>query len=173
MKRETDPVLDRFLVAVTAFFLVALVIFLLMLLSASRKEETRPDPAPSVCALLRQAHNAELSDWQELQMALMLTESRFNPDALGAANDRGILQLVPIYVAEANRIAGTDYTPQDAHDIDKALEMFAIVQGYYNPTCDTEKGIYYHNKGEGYRRAVLRNLELIRRYEDTRKHLTK
>lgn len=109
-----------------------------------------------------------LDDWQVLQMAIAFTESRFDPDAVGKAHDSGILQLTPIYVAEVNRVAGTDYTIQDAFDIEKALEIFETMQAVKNPTKDIETAIRYHNKAGYYRSTVLRNMAFIRNYEAVR-----
>lgn len=109
-----------------------------------------------------------LDDWQVLQMAIAFTESRFDPDAVGKAHDSGILQLTPIYVAEVNRVAGTDYTIQDAFDIEKALEIFETMQAVKNPTKDIETAIRYHNKAGYYRSTVLRNMTFIRNYEAVR-----
>lgn len=109
-----------------------------------------------------------LDDWQILQMAIAFTESRFDPDAVGKAHDSGILQLTPIYVAEVNRVAGTDYTLQDAFDIEKALEIFETMQAVKNPTKDIETAIRYHNKAGYYRSTVLRNMTFIRNYEAVR-----
>lgn len=109
-----------------------------------------------------------LDEWQILQMAIAFTESRFDPDAVGKAHDSGILQLTPIYVAEVNRVAGTDYTLEDAFEIEKALEIFETMQAVKNPTKDIETAIHYHNKAGYYRSTVLRNMTFIRNYEAVR-----
>ena len=135
--------------------------------------QAKPAEAPvpekiSVVQLLRQHHQDELTDWQVLQLAIAYTESRFNPAAVGKAQDSGILQITPIYVAEVNRIYGTDYALQDAFDIDTALELFALLQDKKNPAHDIDTAIYYHNKSAAYRRAVRKNMEFIRSYEAVR-----
>ena len=157
----------------TAIVAVLIVLILLLNGCAPRKPEPHYIPHFTTMELLHMQHPDELTPWQELQLAIMMTESKFTAEAVGAAGDRGILQLVPSYVAEANRLAGTSYTPEDAHDIGKALEMFAIVQGAYNPDHDIEAGIYHHNKGRSYKAAVLNNLDLVRRYEAARKAVTR
>ena len=146
---------------------------ILALCTAKPEPTAEAVPHHSAVQLLRQQHRDDLTDWQMLTLALMLTESRFTPEAVGAAGDRGILQLLPVYVEEANRLAGTHYTPEDAHDIGKALEIFGIVQGAYNPGHDIEAGIYHHNKSSAYKTKALANLETIRRYEAARKAVTK
>ena len=139
----------------------------------------RPAPAPettpaprSVVQMLRAQHGT-LSPWEELQMAIIYTESRFDPAAVGTCQDFGLYQMTPIYVTEINRVAGTDYAHEDAFDPGKAVEMFNAMQDYYNPTRDTDTAIRYHNRSAAYRAEVLRNLELIRRYEAARIQVTK
>ena len=150
--------------------------FLLLALLAAAC--SRPGPSPeqvgaqagpkSVVAMLRE-QRGELTDWQKLTMAIAFTESRCNPQAVGNAQDAGILQLVPIYVQEVNRISGASYRHDDAFSIEKSLEMFALMQDYYNPSRDREQAIYYHNKSPHYRKVVLENLDFIERYEAVRR----
>ena len=128
-------------------------------------------PKHHATELLRAQHD-DLTDWQLLTLAICWTESKRNPAAVGNAGDRGILQITPIYVAEVNRIAGTGYQPEDAHDTAAALQMFDTLQAHYNPERDIETAIRYHNRGAAYRRAVLDNYELLRRYEAARKAVT-
>jgi soluble lytic murein transglycosylase-like protein len=104
-----------------------------------------------------------------LEMAIAYTESRFNPDSVGSAEDRGLLQLRPVYIREVNRVAGTDYAPEDAFDPALAVEIFEAMNAYHNPDRDLDTAIALHNRGEAYRARVLENLELIRRYEAARK----
>ena len=155
-----------------AVFCVAIV----LPFAADRGVEEEPVEAPvpekiSVVQLLRQQHGDELTDWQVLQLAIAYTESRFNPSAVGKAQDSGILQITPVYVAEVNRIAGTDYVLQDAFDPGKSLEMWDLMQAHYNEGRDLERAIALHNKAPQYRAAVLQNMEWIRRYEAFRKQL--
>lgn len=149
---------------------------LVLLIAGSLYAQEDPEPAPvpekiSVVQLLRQQHGDELTDWQVLQLAIAYTESRFNPSAVGKAQDSGILQITPIYVAEVNRIAGTDYVLQDAFDTGKSLEMWDLMQAHYNEGRDLERAIALHNRAPQYRAAVLQNMEWIRRYEAFRKQL--
>ena len=149
---------------------------LVLLIAGSLYAQEDPEPAPvpekiSVVQLLRQQHGDELTDWQVLQLAIAYTESRFNPSAVGKAQDSGILQITPVYVAEVNRIAGTDYVLQDAFDPGKSLEMWDLMQAHYNEGRDLERAIALHNKAPQYRAAVLQNMEWIRRYEAFRKQL--
>ena len=117
-----------------------------------------------------------LSDWQTLQLAIALTESRCNPNATGRSNDAGILQLTPLYIKEANRVGGTNYAHSDAYDPLKSLLMFRAVQDYHNPEHDQNKAIKLHNpRGAsiGYPQKVKQNIELVKRYEKLRYEIRK
>ena len=110
----------------------------------------------------------ELSDWEVLQMAIIMTESKGNPDAAGKTSDLGILQITPVYVKEVNRLGG-DYSHEDAFSIEKSLEMFEIVQSRHNPERDIDKAIRLHNKAPWYKDRVKKNMTIIRRMEAARK----
>lgn len=112
-----------------------------------------------------------LSDWQILEMAIAFTESRFKKDAVGKAEDTGVLQIRPVYVDEVNRLSGRDYTIEDALDPCMSLEMFNIVQGAWNPERDIEEAVRLHNKSPYYKKKVLENIELIRRAEEMRRKI--
>jgi len=110
-----------------------------------------------------------LSEWEVLELALILTESKGNPDAVGKTNDRGALQITPVFVAEANRISGRGYTHDDAFSVEKSLEMFSVVQSHHNPDSSIDRAISLHNKGAAYSARVKRNMEIVRRMEAARK----
>lgn len=112
-----------------------------------------------------------LDSWQKLQLAIIWTESKADPAAVGKDNDGGLYQMVPIYVAEVNRVCGTSYTHADVFDPDKAIEIFNAMQDAKNPGHDIETAIYFHNKSANYRRAVMENYELICRMEEVRAKL--
>lgn len=112
-----------------------------------------------------------LSEWELLQLAIVYTESKFRPEVTGKNQDGGCYQMTPIYVREVNRIAGTDYTHEDVYDPDKAIEIFGKMQDVKNPGHDIDAAIYFHNKSASYKRVVLENLELIKRYETFRAKL--
>ena len=160
-------------------FCLFCLIIMLMFIGAgvrNKREHKMPEqPAAekiSAVQLLRSQHQEDLTDWQVLWLAIAYTESRFNPDAVGKAHDSGILQITPVYVDEVNRLYGTDYDIQDAFDVDKALELVALLQAKKNPAKDIDTAIFYHNKSVVYRDAVKKNMELIRRYEAFRASLT-
>lgn len=112
-----------------------------------------------------------LSEWELLQLAIVYTESKFRPEVTGKNQDGGCYQMTPIYVREVNRIAGTDYTHEDVYDPDKAIEIFGKMQDAKNPGHDIDTAIHFHNKSASYKRVVLENLELIKRYETFRQNL--
>lgn len=109
-----------------------------------------------------------LSEWQQLQLAIAITESQCNPSATGETQDFGVLQLTPIYVKEANRVGGTEYAHEDAYDPLKSLSMFQAVQDYHNPEHDQNRAIKLHNKAPWYAQRVKDNLEFVKRYEAVR-----
>ncbi|MCK9417539.1 hypothetical protein M0Q97_12935 [Candidatus Dojkabacteria bacterium] len=113
----------------------------------------------------------EKTDWDFFIEALIWKESRGNDTVIGKydnANSVGCLQITPIYVAEVNRILGNDvYTLEDRLSRDKSIEMFNIIQNYYNPELDLERAIKLHNPGASldyYGEIVNKYVEL--KYED-------
>lgn len=148
---------------------------ILILISLLAGCTPKPDPIEhhhwSAVELLRNQRKEELSEWQMLQLAIVYTESKFRPDVTGKNQDGGLYQITPIFVKEVNRIAGTDYTHEDVYDPDKAIEIFGKMQDAKNPGHDIDTAIYFHNKSANYRRVVLENLELIKRYETFRSKL--
>lgn len=157
--RKSKPIMKKILI------LISLVV------GCAPKPEPVEPPHWSAVELLRNQHKEELSDFDKLTLAIAFTESRFNADADSGAGDHGILQLRSIYIDEVNRLYHTDYTVDDAFDIDKSLEMFRALQAYYNPSKELDRGIYLHNKSEAYKRTVMQNYELICRMEDVRAKL--
>lgn len=117
----------------------------------------------------------DLSEWTVLQMAIMKTESEFDPSQIGATNDIGINQITPIFVAEVNRILGEEkYSHLDAFDVRKSIEMFNIVQNYHNKEHSISKTITVQNPGGasiGYGKKVYDNVRFIKRMEEARQEL--
>lgn len=134
----------------------------------NHKEETQEVQKYSAVQLLREQHKDELTPWELTIMAIFWTESKCNPNAVGKAGDFGVMQLIPIYVREVNRISGRNYAHTDAFSIRKSLEMYHTMQGRYNPSCDLDLAIYYHNKSAVYKAEVERNKAWIKRYEAAR-----
>lgn len=114
-------------------------------------------------------HSKTLTDWQQLQLAIAITESRCNPQATGASQDAGILQITPIYAREASRLSSDrTYSHDEAYDPKTSLEMFSVVQDYHNPKHDIDAAIRLHNKAPWYAQRVKDNLEFVQRYEAVR-----
>lgn len=118
-----------------------------------------------------------LTDWELLELAIIKTESNFDPFAEGKTNDKGIFQVTPIWIEEVNRIAklnnlNIEYSHEDAYDIQKSLEMFNIIQSYHNPNHSINKAISIHNsKDKEYRKRVLQNFEHFKRQNEVLKEL--
>lgn len=148
-----------------------ILISLLILAGCSHTPDPIEPPQWSAVELLRKQHKEELTPWQKLQLAIIWTESKANPDAVGKDNDGGLYQMVPVYVEEVNRVCGTSYTHDDVFDPDKAIEIFNAMQGYYNPDKDFDTALRYHNRSESYKRVVMQNYELICRMEEVRSRL--
>ena len=123
----------------------------------------------------------ELDEWTILTMAIMKTESEFDPSRIGATQDVGIMQFTPIAVEEVNRILRLEgkeeeYSHLDAFDIEKTIEMFNIIQNYHNKEQNISKAIHQHNPGGasiGYGKKVYDNIRFIKRMEEARKELVK
>ena len=113
----------------------------------------------------------KLTDWQVLQMAIAMTESRFNPNAEGSSSDIGIFQIRPIYATEAARVSKIPFQHHDAWDIEKSIQMFNVVQDYHNPDHDILRAISLHNKARWYSARVLENMEFIRKMELVRQNI--
>lgn len=165
-KRKVD------ILRITVAILLSLVAAAIILCSCGRQPSDITEPAyQSAMELLREQHRNDLTEWDRLIMAISFTESRFRPDAVGKDHDLGILQITPVFCAEANRVSGANFRHEDAFCVDSSLAMFAAIQGHYNPSRDIEQAIYRHNKSPQYRKTVLENLAMIDRYEALRKKL--
>ena len=88
----------------------------------------------------------KLSDWDIFTEALIQVESEGRENAIGKKNDVGVLQLTPIYVNEVNRILKRKmYSLRNRKNKNKSIDMFNVVQNYYNPTKNIYKAIRLHN----------------------------
>ena len=76
-------------------------------------------------------------DWNTFINALIYVESRGKSNAVSNKGARGVLQEMPILVHDCNRILGhKKYTLNDRLDSLKSVEMFNIIQDYYNHEHD-------------------------------------
>lgn len=107
----------------------------------------------------------ELTEWDIFIQALIEVESGGNINAVGKTQDLGILQITPIYVAEANRLSNKGFTLEDRLSKEKSLEMFNIIQEHHNPNHDIAKAIKLHNPGAGkwYADRIYKTMDNIRR----------
>lgn len=115
--------------------------------------------------VLKQEIKKELSEWDIFIQALIQVESEGKADAVGKANDVGILQITPIYVKDVNRILGEEkYDLGCRTDTEKSLEMFEILQGHYNPSKSIDKAIKLHNPKapQSYRNKIMKQMEIIK-----------
>lgn len=63
----------------------------------------------------------------------------------------GILQISKILVDDCNRIIGKKkYKYEHRYNKQASIEMFYIIQNYYNPSWDIEKAIRIWNGGPNY-----------------------
>lgn len=173
--KQTDKINEIYKTGRTLFVVAAVTFFLLGLFigflagATYPRENPKPEVKPrSAVQLLRVQHRNELTPWEKTIMAICWTESKCNPGAVGKAGDSGVMQLIPVYVQEVNRISGSDYSHSDAFCVRKSLEMFERMQAKYNPARDRDLAIHYHNKSAAYKAEVLRNLAWIERYEAVR-----
>lgn len=85
-------------------------------------------------------------EWETFIKAVIHVESRGNKLADSGRGDIGVLQLREIYVDEVNRIIGeSKYSYEDRKDSLKSIEMFNVMQEYYNPTKCFKCAIKNHN----------------------------
>ena len=95
--------------------------------------------------------------------AFAMVESRGNDTAYNAKeNAVGLLQIRPIMVREANRIAGEDiYTLDDRWDAEVSIDIFRTIMERHNPTFDIDRAIDIWNPrcGDRYRNAVKAEYE--------------
>ena len=89
-------------------------------------------------------------NWQRLINAIIQVESEKKDSAKSDKGAVGQLQLMPVYIEDANRIVGEDrYKLSDRHDKDTSIEIFNVIQDHYNPTHDIAKAIKLHNPKAG------------------------
>ena len=172
-KKASEERAKSLLLAGVVVFALLFSILALVISCAARKETPKPEYQWSAVELLKEYHGEEtaLTEWQKLQLAIVFTESKGDPNAVGSSGDLGVYQMIGVFVEEANRVSGSNYTHEDAKDINKAIDIFNRVQDYYNKEHDVEEAIKHHNHGSAYRATVLRNLELVERMETFRQKL--
>lgn len=95
--------------------------------------------------------NVKAQDYTKLIQAIGTVESGLN-DKIKNGVHAGFLQISEIAVKECNRInvmkgEKTRYTLNDRYDHDKSIEMFYIIQNFYNKNNDIDYAILLWNEG--------------------------
>ena len=141
--------MKKFIIPVALLLSLSLNVLLACLaIRNSKTEETEQIPDTEIT-----------QDWDTFILALAWVESRWDTKAVGPTNDLGYLQITPIMVKDANRIAGCEkYTLEDRLDKDKSIEMFNLIQDTYNPEHDLQFALKIQNPYSkvSYHRAVMK-----------------
>ena len=101
-----------------------------------------------------EAVKTENFDWEPVMKAIVQVESEGNTRAV-KGNSCGAMQITPILVADCNNIlkkrnSKKRYTLRDRFSLEKAKEMFLLMQSQFNPLNDIEKAIRSWNGGNKY-----------------------
>ena len=90
-------------------------------------------------------------DYSRLITAIGTVESGLNDNARSGVH-AGFLQISKVCVTECNRInklknVSTRYTLQDRFNHQKSIEIFWIIQNFYNPKLDIDYMVLLWNEG--------------------------
>ena len=90
-------------------------------------------------------------NYNRLITAIGTVESKLNDKAVSGVH-AGFLQISKVCVTECNRInklkgISTRYTSQDRFNHQKAIEIFWIIQRFYNPKLDPDYMVLLWNEG--------------------------
>lgn len=86
-------------------------------------------------------------------------------EALKRENAEGILQIRPIAIKEVNRILKENkYTLIDRQDSIKSIEIFFIIQNYWNPEWDPKKACFIWCGGSSYHKLGEKGKEHLNNY---------
>lgn len=106
-------------------------------------------------------------DWMPVVEAIIQVESGGDDRAVNGRSC-GAMQITPVLVKECNLILewqGSEqprYTLEDRFSREKTIEMFLLVQSYFNPSNDVEKAIRRWNGGPKYSmKATQRYFEKV------------
>ena len=111
-------------------------------------------------------------NWNNVINAIAMVESNNNPKAIGGGGSVGLLQITPVLVKDCNKIlekqkSAKRYTLKDRMSAQKSIEMFILIQEYYNPQHNVEKAIRLWNGGPNYSVKGTQGY-----YKKVKKHLT-
>ena len=105
--------------------------------------------------------------WNHLVQAIINVESEGVEDTINEnSGASGVLQIMPVYVQEANRILGVHkFTLKDRFNREASVRMFNVIQDYHNPSHNIQLAIKLHNPNAGaeyYNRVIceLKNQEI-------------
>jgi len=91
----------------------------------------------------------EKSFEEKVLLVFFLQESNLDTLAYNKTEEAlGILQIRPVMLEDANRILGEEkFKLEDRLCVEKSVEMFWIIQNYYNPNLDLELAAHIWNGG--------------------------
>lgn len=90
-------------------------------------------------------------NWTNVIEAIAQVESKGDSTAVSKCQHVGYLQISPIMVKDCNRILKYNkYTLKDRYSKQKSIDIFYLIQSYYNKTNNIEKAIRLWNGGTGY-----------------------
>lgn len=119
----------------------------------------------TMALLLCQPLKADNYEWEKLIKAISAVESNHNPKAV-SKNGKfvGILQISKGLVDDCNRIIGEKkYTYKCRYDKNKSVEMFNIIQSYYNPSKDMVFAIRMWKGGPNWKKNTIPTKEYYRK----------
>ena len=111
-----------------------------------------------------------LSEWDVFTLALMKVESNYDLKATSSVGAKGYFQIMPIYVAEVNRVHNTNYVYEDVvRSFEKSYEVFTLMQEAHNKDFSMDKALRLHNGNhKWYHRRVYNEMSNIQKYEEMR-----
>lgn len=115
-------------------------------------------------------YDDELSEWDIFTLALMKVESEYDITAKSSVGARGYFQLMPIYVAEVNRVFKTNYKFEEVvTSFELSYEVFMLMQKAHNENLNMDKALTLHNGNhKWYHKRVYQEMENIEKYEEMR-----
>jgi hypothetical protein len=119
-----------------------------------------PNVSEPIYLYVNHYHNKELEERKiKIVKAIYEVEHPHTIQQAIAANIResaiGILQLRPVAIQEANRIVGYNkYFLNDRVDSTKSIEIFFVIQTFWNPSFDAQKAAYIWVGGSNYQNAT-------------------
>lgn len=104
-----------------------------------------------ICSTFKVAAQDTNVDYSRLITAIGTVESKLNDKTVNGVH-AGFLQIAKVTVAECNRInkikkVSKRYTLQDRFNHQKSIEMFWIIQKFYNPKLDIDYMVLLWKEG--------------------------